>query len=61
MKEPCERARAAGGHLTKTEIDMMCKDLQDKEEQLQTLIATAQVEQLTLTLYPIPYILYPKP
>ena len=31
-----------GGHLTKAELAAMVKDLQDKEEQLQTLIATAK-------------------
>jgi hypothetical protein len=32
----------AGGHLTKAELAAMTKDLEEKEEQLQVLIATAQ-------------------
>jgi len=33
----------SGGHLTKTELEAMIKDLKEKEDQLTLLIATAQV------------------
>jgi hypothetical protein len=38
----------AGGHLTKAELAAMIKDLQEKEEHLQTLIATAGEDKVKL-------------